>query len=255
MRQNEGRSWKVSFAIAMFLIAVLIFGSRIWFTGDPDDVITYLWKQIGFIPVNLLIVAFLLDGIMSKKEHEAILEKIDMIIGTFFTKIGNDLVSVVSEANTNKVQLADLKCIGEWDDKEYEEKLKALKGMEIEVDIDMDGPERREFLEKVYNILNDNQTFLLSLINNSNLLEKDDFSALLLALLHLDEELDKRGKLTDITDADFKHLVGDIQRVYSLLIYQWIYYLRYLNRFYPYMISLAIRTNPFDCDADVHVTE
>ena len=59
----------------------------------------------------------------------------------------------------------------------------------------------------------------------------------------------------DYFDADFNHLNGDIKRIYSKLIYEWIYYLKYLNTHYPYMISLIIRTNPFDEDADVHIKD
>jgi hypothetical protein len=46
-----------------------------------------------------------------------------------------------------------------------------------------------------------------------------------------------------------------MKRVYSKLVYEWVYYLKYLKKYYPYMISLAIRTNPFDSEADVHVKE
>lgn len=255
MRQESGRSWKVDFVIVMVIIAIIIFASRIFFTGDPNEVSSYLWKQIGFIPVNLIIVAFLLDSIISKKEKEAILEKVDMIVGTFFTKIGNDMVYEISIVNENKVQVDNLKSIGEWEDKDYKNKLKELEEHPVEFDCNLQGVERVEFLENISKRLHDNQEFFISLINNSNLLEKDEFSNLLLSILHLDEELTRRGNFENISDIDFNHLKGDISRVYSNLVYEWVYYLRYLNRFYPYMISLAIRTNPFDCDVDVHITE
>ena len=114
MRRNSGRSWKFKFAIVMLIIASIFFVSRIIVLGDPEEVVAYLWKQIGFIPVNILIVALLLDGIMSKKEREAILEKLDMLMGTFFTEIGNDLISEISKANKNKSKTKDLKSIKNW---------------------------------------------------------------------------------------------------------------------------------------------
>ena len=86
MRRNSGRSWKFKFAIVMLIIASIFFVSRIIVLGDPEEVVAYLWKQIGFIPVNILIVTLLLNGIMNKKEREAILEKLDMLMGTFFTE-------------------------------------------------------------------------------------------------------------------------------------------------------------------------
>lgn len=255
MKENNGRGWKFKFAIVMLIIASIFFLSRIIVLGDPEEVVSYLWKQIGFIPVNILIVALLIDGIMSKKEREAILEKIDMLMGTFFTKIGNDLISEVSKVNKNKAKTEDLKSIKNWTDKDYENKLKKLRASPIDFETDITKEEREEFLTNIHVMIEKNRDFIINLINNPHLFEKDEFSALVLALLHLDEELSRREDLSNIDDVDFNHLTGDIKRVYTHLIYEWIYYLRYLNQFYPYMISLAIRTNPFDSDSDVHVTE
>lgn len=255
MISENGWSWKVKFAVVMLIIAVLFFASRIVVSGDPEEVISYLWKQIGFIPINIIIVAFLIDSIMSKKEHEAILEKIDMIMGTFFTKMGNDLIYVISQKNEYKHDTEDFESLRDWNDKDYKHKLKELKKHPAEFKISLKGEERAEFLNEVYGIVHKNQDFLINLIDNPNLLEKDEFSGLLLALLHLDEELSRRKDLSNICDTDFNHLMGDIGRVYGHLVYEWVYYLRYLNKFYPYMISLAIRTNPFDCKAEVCVLE
>ena len=77
----------------------------------------------------------------------------------------------------------------------------------------------------------------------------------MISILHLDEELEHRPDLNQITDTDFNHLNGDIKRIYSKLIYEWLYYLKYLNTHYPYMISLIISTNPFDEDADVYIKD
>lgn len=255
MKENKEMNWKIKFAIIMFVLAVLIFLARYLICGDGEEIIAYLWKHIGFIPIDILIVALVLEEIMGRKEHEAILEKIDMLMGTFFSEIGNDLIAELSKANVNKANTDDLKAIKSWNDKDYDNKLKELKNNPVDFKANIAPEEREDFLNRIQSILVENREFLVNLINNPNLLEKDEFSSLLLALLHLDEELARRGELTDIKDADFNHLNGDMKRVYSKLVYEWVYYLKYLNKHYPYMISLAIRTNPFDSEADVHVTE
>lgn len=80
MNQMEKDNWKIRFAIIMIIIAFIFFASRALYLGDSEEVVSYLWKQIGFIPVNILLVAFLIDGIISKKEHEAVLAKLDYLI-------------------------------------------------------------------------------------------------------------------------------------------------------------------------------
>lgn len=255
MRENNERSWKIRFAIIMFVLAIVIFLARYLIFGDGEEIIAYLWKHIGFIPIDILIVAFLLEGIMGKKEHEAILEKIDMIMGTFFSELGYELIREFSKVNATKVNTENLKDIRNWNDKDYDNKLKELKNTTLDFKADVPKEEREEFLTNIHSILVEKREFLINLINNPNLLEKDEFSSLLLAIMHLDEELSRRGEFSDVKDADFNHLNGDMKRVYSKLVYEWVYYLKYLNKHYPYMISLAIRTNPFDSEADVHVQE
>lgn len=255
MRDNKESNWKIRFAIIMFILAIIIFLARYIIFGDGEEIIAYIWKHIGFIPIDILIVAFLLEGIMGKKEHEAILEKIDMLMGTFFSELGNDLIAEFSKVNVNKINTENLKDIRLWDEKDYDKKLKELKNTNSDFKVDIPKEEREEFLNKIHSILLEKREFLINLINNPNLLEKDEFSSLLLALLHLDEELSRRGEFSNIDATDFNHLNGDIKRVYSRLVYEWVYYLKYLNKHYPYMISLAIRTNPFDSEADVHVKE
>ena len=50
---------------------------------------------------------------------------------------------------------------------------------------------------------------------------------------------------------DQRHLNRDICRAYHLLILQWLEYMNYQKKHYPYLFSLAVRTNPFDEQASV----
>ena len=52
MRDNNDRSWKIRFAIIMFALAIIIFLARYLIFGDGEEIIAYLWKHIGFIPIE-----------------------------------------------------------------------------------------------------------------------------------------------------------------------------------------------------------
>ena len=73
------------------------------------------------------------------------------------------------------------------------------------------------------------------------------------AVFHLAEELVAREQLTDLPQTDYDHLSGDLTRVYSQLVIEWLTYMQYLKLKYPYLFSLAMRTNPFDENASVIV--
>ena len=246
-------SWKVKFSIVMVLLIIIIYGSNYLVLGDAEHIISYVWTHLGFIPVDILLVAFILDEIIEKKEKEAMLEKLDMLMSTFFSEVGNDLISQLSSVNKYTANTENLKLIKNWDDKDYEAKLAELKSISIDFQADVPAEEREEFLENLRVFLASKREFIINLMTNPNLLEKEEFTGLITAILHLDEELEHRKDLALVQDADFGHLNGDMQRVYGKLVYEWVYYLKYLNKHYPYMIALIVRTNPFDADADVYV--
>lgn len=247
--------WKIKFSIIMVIAIIIIYGSNILILKDPEHIISYIWTHLGFIPVDILIVAFVLDEIISKKEKEAMMEKLDMIMSTFFSEIGNELIGQFSAINQYKADTSDLESIKNWTDKDYENKLKEIKNINIPFKADVAPQDREEYLTNIRNLLIEKREFIVGLINNPNLLEKEEFSGLLIAILHLDEELEHRQDLSQVSDIDFNHLNGDMERIYNKLVHEWIYYLRYLNKHYPYMIALIIRTNPFDANADVYVKE
>jgi len=91
--------------------------------------------------------------------------------------------------------------------------------------------------------------FLVRLLENPTLLEHESFTDLLRAVFHLTEELAYREDLSQSPGTDRAHLGGDINRAYHLLVHQWVDYMEYLKANYPYLFSLAMRTNPFDRQA------
>ena len=88
--------------------------------------------------------------------------------------------------------------------------------------------------------------FLVGLLENPSLLEHESFTELLQAVFHLHEELQNRKELVNLPQSDLNHLSHDIKRGYVLLVGQWLNYMKHLKSNYPYLFSLAMRTNPFD---------
>ena len=97
------------------------------------------------------------------------------------------------------------------------------------------------------------RVFLLGLLENPNLLEHEQFTELLWAVFHLAEELAHRKTISGLPENDYTHLAGDIKRAYGLLVREWLSYMKHLKANYPYLFSLAVRTNPFNPEASVEV--
>jgi hypothetical protein len=132
---------------------------------------------------------------------------------------------------------------GEWTDQQFAAVIKRVRGNDF--GIQYIGSD----LESLKAFLTGKRDFLLGLLENPNLLEHETFTELLWAVFHLSEELAVREDLRNLPPTDGNHIAGDIRRAYTILIVEWLAYMRHLKHDYPYLFSFAVRTNPFDPNA------
>lgn len=227
------KNWKITLAICAIIAIIAIYGSYYLIFNDISHMVDGVWVHMGFIPIDILLVYLILDEIIGRKEKEAIQEKYDMIVSAFFMEIGNNLISKLANANVQLVNLKHFEAIKTWKIEDFDEELKKLKNSPPNFDVNLEGSERQAFLEDLKEFLHNNRAFLLNLIENPNLHEKEQFSALLMAISHLAEELEYRDDVSAIGENDFLHLVFDMNRVYESLVYEWVRYLRYNKKNYP----------------------
>ena len=151
--------------------------------------------------------------------------------------------STSEEAKT----LGELAGIADWEGRKFDEERFRLSAYNFKID------SRRGDLSALKSFLAGKRDFLVRLLENPNLLEHESFTNLLWAVFHLAEELHERHDFSRLPSSDLDHLSGDIKRAYGLLIFEWIAYMRHLKDAYPYLFSLAVRTNPFNAAAVVEV--
>ena len=194
------------------------------------------------------VVANSTDMLLNRREKLIRKEKLNMVIGVFFSEVGTDLMRLFFSCDTTAEALSqDLIVTNEWSEKKFEAEGKRLRHYDYRTDsrlADLNG--LRAFLQ-------DKRELILRLFENPYLLEHQSFTELLRAVLHLKEELLHRESLENLPDEDYNHLSGDMRRAYVLLVYEWLDYMNYLKKNYPYLFSLAVRTNPFDRNASVVV--
>lgn len=69
------------------------------------------------------------------------------------------------------------------------------------------------------------------------------------------DELQHRPDLAHLPGGDYQHLAVDAGRAYSALTAEWLKYMAHLLQRYPYLFSLALRTNLFDPTASPVITD
>ncbi len=209
---------------------------------------TFLVGDIAFVPIEVLLVTLIIHRLLSVREKRSLLNKLNMVIGTFYSEVGTVLLKMLSAFDPRSQQISkDLIPTTNWTDREFSLLSQKLKAYEYTIDY------RRGDLKGLKDFLLEKRPFLLSLLENPNILEHDSFTNLLWAVFHLAEELAHRHDVKGLYDSDVQHLCGDVERVYAHLVSEWIDYLRHLKKAYPYLFSLAMRTNPFDPDASPEI--
>jgi len=193
-------------------------------------------------------VTLVLHQLLRYREKKAMLNKLNMVIGAFFSEVGRELLKKFSDFDTKSSEISrKLVITNESFEKEFSKICKSVQNHAYNID------SKRGDLENIKNFLKEKRQFLLNLLENPNLLEHESFTNLLWAVFHLTEELTFRRSLNGLPETDCQHLAGDIRRAYHLLIIEWLYYMKHLKANYPYLFSLAVRTNPFDANASVEV--
>jgi voltage-gated potassium channel len=189
-----------------------------------------------------------IESMIDDRERKVRIEKLNMIIGVFFSEVGTKILKKMCAHDPSIGEIRSTLIVSNnWSDEEFARAKKILENHVCILD------SRTVSLDDLHAFLSHHKGFLLALLENPQLIEHDSFTPLLQALFHLTEELMAREKFTALPLTDYAHLSGDINRVYRLLMIEWLTYMQYLKQNYPYLFSLAMRQNPFDQNASVIV--
>lgn len=236
--------WQVLLSVGLILLAMGLYFLHFIIFHDARHIFIYLLGDIAFLPIEVLFVTLIINQLLSNREKKAKLKKMNMVIGTFFSEVGGELLKAFLRFEKNEMDLRAVVLHDRgWEDRDFFRLQRRLRGYGYE--IDPGGGSLAEL--KVF--LSARRGFLLSLLGNSNLLEHDTFTDLLWAVFHLTDELIYRDDFAKLPAADLQHLAQDLRRAFHLLVLEWLAYMRHLKHDYPYLFSLAIRTNPFDAGA------
>jgi len=248
MFMKEDLRWKMFAGVGLVTLTLFLMTVHLVIFQDSHYLFTYLLADLAFIPVEVMCVTLIIDSMLTSRERQQRMEKLNMVIGIFFSRVGTPLIARFVKADPGMQPLRkEVEAGPEWSPDRFRAAHEGLAGWKSAVDpARTDLGELREFLLG-------NEDFLLRIVENPMVFEHESFTDLILAVTHLAEELKARDDISALPPSDLAHIRGDMERVYSRLVPEWLKYMEYLQRSYPYLFSLAMRTNPFDEDARVIV--
>jgi hypothetical protein len=223
----------------LIAVSLTLYGLDYVLLGSAKELSIWFLGNLAFLPVYVIIVTLLIERVLKEREREAVLRKLNMVIGVFFSEVGNRLLKELSAFVVSCDQLKEhLLVNGTWKEQEYAATLEYLSKSDIKVE-----SSRCEKLS-LKKFLVEKRGFMVSLLENQNLLEHEEFTDLLWAVFHLVEELEARESFENMPQSDIDHINGDIKRVIGHLSREWVMYMQHLKQDYPYLFSLAVRLNP-----------
>jgi hypothetical protein len=241
----------VGLSLVLLGASALVYGIHYLIFHDLSHILLYFTSDFAFLFISVLFVTLMIERILSRREKLSLLHKLNMVIGTFFSDIGIDLLNRLPRYVENTGDLSPrLVFSARWTKKEFLKAIAVSKAFPYKVRV---SPES---LREMRTLLDGHREFLLRLLENPNLLEHEGFTDLLWAVFHLTEELDLRcGDLENLPAADYAHLAGDVKRAFSQISGEWLAYAMHLKASYPFLFSLAARINPFGQDPSPIVRE
>jgi len=240
--------WQVFLGLSLVVLSILFYLLHYAIFRDPHHIFIYLIGDIAFVFIEVLMVTLIIHQLLNEREKRSRLEKLTMVIGAFFSEVGTNLLAFFSDFDPTLDNIRrELIVTNNWSEKEFSKISKRLKNYNYGIEA------QKVNFKDLRNFLMEKKDFLLRLLENPNILEHEAFTDLLRAVFHLTEELVARNDFGKLPVSDFDHLAGDIKRAYILLVHEWLDYMKYLKNNYPYLFSLAMRTNPFDQKASLVV--
>jgi len=233
-------SFVIYLAIALVALSAIAYFIDYLIFRDIHHIFIYMVGDLAFLPLEVLLVVVIIERLLARRETQSKLEKLNMVVGAFFSELGNHLLQDLFKHFDNRVEISrHLNITESWTKKDFQKAVDFALYLRVEVDcrnIDLGG--LKAFLTQ-------KREFLLTLLENPSLLEHDRFTDLLWAITHLDEELEARPSLIGLPGKDLEHIAGDIQRLYAHLASEWLDYIQHLKSKYPFLFSLVLRTHPF----------
>lgn len=227
-------------AVAFLIASAITYFIHYLIFRDVHHIFIYMVGDFAFLPLEVLLVVLIIERVLARRETQTKLQKLNMVLGAFFTEVGNHLLGSLLKHFDNQANISQhLKITESWTKKEFREAAKYAYHLKVDLDC------HKVDLEELKTYLAQKREFLLTLLENPNLLEHDRFTDLLWAVTHLDEELAARSSLSNLPDADLEHIAVDIRRMYDHLASEWLDYVEHLKVNYPFLFSLVLRTHPF----------
>ena len=133
MKKSE-HTQRVLFGILLILLSVLCYGVHFVLFRDAHHIFIYLVGDIAFVFIEVLLVTLIIHQLLSDREKRAVLQKLNMVIGAFFTRMGSDLLKSFNDFDADNKIAQHLVVEQNWSASHFLKIRKIMESYDHEID-------------------------------------------------------------------------------------------------------------------------
>ena len=229
--------------ILLAAASAAIYALQLILFHDWKDTAFYMLQDWAFLPIQIALVTVIVGRIMNEREKQARLDKTRILTSTFFSDLGTNLLDALVPHMKNREETASyLQSMDHWKGADFEAAAGTVRNTAIQMDLSVQD------MINIRDLLNEKRMTLLVIASNPSLLEHEDFTDMLWAIFHLNDELVYRGQIDELPQTDLIHLNVDAERVLKETLVNWLCHLEFLHRNIRIFISLKYTAIHFKRD-------
>ena len=179
--------WELSIVFILLIVTLILNFLHYEFFHDLQHIWLWSFTALAFLPISVLFMTLLINRLLSVREKALRLDKMNMLIGAFFSNVGTELLSRLSVWDPGIQYLRDnFGSQDSWSRLNVRGIEKIVARHSFDVSIDRPG------LQTLHEFLARKQDFMMRLLENPSLLDHENVTNMLRAVFHFTEELAHR---------------------------------------------------------------
>ncbi|MCJ7655738.1 MAG: hypothetical protein MUO97_10675, partial [Dehalococcoidia bacterium] len=79
-------------ACSLIALSALIYFIHYAIFHDVHHIFIYMVGDLAFLPLEVFLVIIVVERLLARREKQALLQKLNMVVGAFFSEVGNELL-------------------------------------------------------------------------------------------------------------------------------------------------------------------
>src|SRR4030043_1070518 len=79
-------------AVILILLSAMLYFVHYLIFHDVNHIFIFLIGDLAFLPLEVFLVVIVIERMLASREKQAIMQKLNMVVGAFFSEGGNELL-------------------------------------------------------------------------------------------------------------------------------------------------------------------